>query len=125
VGDQALNSTETAATGALLRLTVESWRFSRLFGRLLQRIDVSEQQRYNNQFTYYLKSLEETLASAGLRLVNLEGQPYDPGMPVSAVNAGDFGADDALIVEQMLEPVIMASEGLAKSGVVILGKIPK
>jgi hypothetical protein len=86
---------------------------------------VSEQQRYNNQFKYYLKALEETLATVGLRLVNLEGQPYDAGMAVSAINAGDFGADDALVVEQMLEPVVMGSEGLVKSGLVILGKVLK
>jgi hypothetical protein len=57
-------------------------------------------------------------------LVNLEGQPYDVGMAVSALNLSDFSPDDALVVEQMLEPVIMGSEGLLKGGTVILGKVP-
>jgi hypothetical protein len=112
------------AAQALIRLTTESWRFSRLFVRLLQRIDVAEQQRYTNQFRYYLSTIQENLATAGFRLVDLEGQPYDPGMAVSALNIGDFGPDDALVVEQMLEPVIMGTDGLVKSGTVILGKAP-
>lgn len=36
-----------------------------------------------------------------MRLVNLEGQPYDPGMAASALNASDFGPEDHLLIEQM------------------------
>jgi len=125
VGDQRGHPAAIEVTEALVKVTIESWRFCRLFGRLLERIDVTEQQRYNNQFSYYRKSLEETLASVGLQLVNLEGQPYDAGFAAQAINAGDFGADDELVVEQMLEPIVMGPDGLVKSGVVVLGKMVK
>jgi hypothetical protein len=64
--------------------------------------------------------MEDALASAGLKLVNLEGHSYDPGLPATALNIADFGGTDALTVDQMIEPVIMGSEGLRKAGVVVL-----
>jgi len=36
---------------------------------------------------------------------------------------GDFGPDDVLVVEQMLEPIIMGPEGLRKQGTVMLRKV--
>jgi hypothetical protein len=63
------------------------------------------------------------LACAGLTLVNVEGQPYEPGVAATALNSEDFGADDVLFVDQMIEPIIMGSEGLVRSGTVILRKV--
>ena len=59
----------------------------------------------------------------GLKLVNVEGHPYDVGMAASALNLGDFGPDDVLFVEQMLEPIIMGPTGLRKQGTVMLRKV--
>ena len=108
---------------SLIDISVESWRFSRLFARLLSKLDAGEGARYTSQYRYYLKRLEETLEGAGLTLVNVEGQPYDPGVAATALNIGDFGADDVLIVEQMIEPIIMGSEGLVRGGTVMLRKV--
>ena len=108
---------------SLIDISVESWRFSRLFARLLSKLDAGEGARYTSQYRYYLKRLEETLESSGLRLVNVEGQPYDPGIAATALNIGDFSADDVLVVEQMIEPIIMGSEGLVRSGTVMLKKV--
>ena len=108
---------------SLIDISVESWRFSRLFARLISKLDAGEGARYTSQYRYYLKRLEETLEGAGLTLVNVEGQPYDPGVAASALNIGDFGADDVLVVEQMIEPIIMGSEGLVRRGTVMLRKV--
>lgn len=108
---------------SLIDISIESWRFSRLFARLLSKLDAGEGARYTSQYRYYLKRLEETLDGAGLILVNVEGQPYDPGVAATALNIGDFGADDVLVVGQMIEPIIMGSEGLVRSGTVILRKV--
>lgn len=108
---------------SLIDISVESWRFSRLFVRLLSKLDAGEGARYTSQYRYYLKRLEETLEGAGLTLVNVEGQPYDPGIAATALNIGDFGADDVLVIEQMIEPIIMGSEGLVRSGTVMLRKV--
>lgn len=108
---------------SLIDISVESWRFSRLFARLLTKLDAGEGDRYNSQYRYYLKRLEEALEGASLTLVNVEGQPYDPGVAASALNIGDFGAEDVLVVEQMIEPIIMGSEGLVRRGTVMLRKV--
>ena len=107
---------------SLIDISVESWRFSRLFVRLQSKLDAGEGARYTSQYRYFLKRLEETLGDAGLTLVNVEGQPYDPGVAATALNIGDFGADDALVIEQMIEPIIMSSEGLVRGGTVMLRK---
>jgi hypothetical protein len=108
---------------SLIDISVESWRFSRLFARLLSKLDAGEGARYTSQYRYYLKRLEETLATAGLTIVNVEGQIFDAGIKATALNVGDFGADDVLVIEQMIEPIIMGSEGLVRGGTVMLRKV--
>lgn len=108
---------------ALIDLAVESWRFSRLFSKVVGKLDAGESNRYVNQLRYFQKKIEESLDSNGLKLVNVEGQSYDPGMAASALNLGDFGPDDVLLVDQMLEPIIMGPTGLRKQGTVMLRKV--
>lgn len=108
---------------SLIDISVESWRFSRLFARLISKLDSGEGARYASQHRYYLKRLEESLEGAGLTLVNVEGHPYDAGVAATALNIGDFGADDVLVIEQMIEPIIMSSEGLVRGGTVMLRKV--
>ena len=107
---------------SLIDIAVESWRFSRLFARVVNKLDAGEAGRYVNQLRYFQKKVEENLDAAGLKLVNVEGQPFDPGMAASALNIGDFGPDDTLLVDQMVEPIIMGPEGLKKQGTVMLRK---
>ena len=47
---------------ALTELAVESWRFARLFARLVSRLDAGEQGRYESKVRWYVKRLEEQLA---------------------------------------------------------------
>jgi hypothetical protein len=44
-------------------------------------------------------------------------------MAVAALNLGDFEADDALLVDQMMEPIIMGPDGLRRQGTVMLRKL--
>ena len=108
---------------SLIDIAVDSWRFSRLFGKVVGKLDAGESVRYINQIRYFQRKVEESLDSNGLKLVNVEGQPYDAGMAASALNLGDFGPDDVLLVEQMLEPIIMGPKGLRKQGTVMLRKV--
>ena len=107
----------------LLDVAIESWRFARLFRRVLSKLDADEAPRYVGQLRYYLKTLGERLEAADLRLVDIEGHPYDPGVAASALNIGDFAPGDVLVVEQMLEPIVMGSDGLVRSGTVMLRKV--
>ncbi|MBL4701262.1 MAG: hypothetical protein JKX85_08380 [Phycisphaeraceae bacterium] len=108
---------------SLIDIAVESWRFSRLFARLVNKLDAGESGRYVNQLRYFQKKVEDSLEDSGLKLVNVEGQPFDPGMAASALNIGDFGPDEELLVDQMVEPIIMGPEGLRKPGTVMLKKV--
>ncbi len=108
---------------SLINIAVESWRFSRLFGKVVSRLDAGESGRYINQLRYFQKKVEENLESSGLKLVNVEGHPYDAGIAASALNLGDFGPDDVLLVDQMVEPIIMGPTGLRKQGTVMLRKV--
>lgn len=90
---------------------------------MLSKLDAGEAPRYANQARYFLKKVEEGLQGLGLRIVSLEGQPYDPGMAVSPLNIGDFNRDDVLVVNQMVEPVVMGPDGLVRGGTVLLAKV--
>lgn len=107
---------------SLIDLAVESWRFSRLFAKVVSKLDAGESGRYVNQLRYFQKKVEESLESSGLKLVNVEGLPYDAGMAASALNIGDFGPDDVLLVDQVVEPIVMGPNGLRKEGTVMLRK---
>lgn len=118
---------QTASIGILtetiVNMAVESWRFGRVFDRLLAKLDAGEQNRYTSQFRWFIKKVEDALEQAELRIVNIEGHPFDPGMAATPLNIAEFNANDALMVDQMLEPIIMGKEGLIKTGTVILRKI--
>ena len=47
---------------SLIEVAVESWRFSRLFARLVSKLDAGESSRYVNQLRYFQKKLEEWLS---------------------------------------------------------------
>jgi len=108
--------------GPLIEIAVESWRFARLFARLLTRLDAGEGARYVNQHRYYIKRLEESLEQVGMRFVDVEGSAYDPGLAAAALNIGDFSENDRLLVDHMVEPIIMGPDGLVRPGTVVLRK---
>lgn len=103
-----------------IELAVESWRLCRLFNRALLKLEAGDAARYSNQLRYFQKRLDDSLASAELKLVNLEGHPFDPGMAATPLNIEDFESDVPLIVDQMVEPVLMGPDGIVKSGTVML-----
>jgi hypothetical protein len=71
--DQTVNS--------LVDLAIEAWRFQKLFGKALNKLDPTDAARFVNQHRFFLRKIDQNLETAGLRLVNLEGQPYEDGPP--------------------------------------------
>lgn len=108
---------------AVISLAIESWRFTTVYQRMLTNLDVSEHKKYTSQLRWHVKKLEESLEEGGLRIVNVEGHPYDPGMAATPVNIEDFDADEPLVVNRMLEPIIMEGTVLVKTGKVTLRRI--
>jgi hypothetical protein len=117
-------SPEIILEASLIDIVVESWRLTRSFTRLLTKLDASEAVRYQSQLRFYLKRLDGALAAAGLKIADLEGQPYDAGMAATPLNIADFAPDDVLLVDQMLEPVIMGDSGLRRTGTIMLKRLP-
>jgi len=108
---------------SLIEMAVESWKFSRLFARVVNKLDAGEASRYASQLRYFQKRVEQNLDAAGLKLVDVEGHAFDPGIAASPLNIADFGPEDALLIDQMIEPIIMGPDGLKKQGTVILRKV--
>ncbi|MGI6435936.1 MAG: hypothetical protein ACOX0F_11355 [Syntrophomonadaceae bacterium] len=108
---------------ALINIAVESWRFGKVFERLVLRMEPKEQARYISQFNWFIKKVEASLADAGMHMVNIEGHLFDPGMAATPLNIDEFGDSGDLIVDNMLEPIIMSATGLVKAGTVILRKV--
>lgn len=107
----------------VISLVTESWRFTTVYQRMLTNLDVSEHKKYTSQLRWHVKKLEESLEEGGLRIVNVEGHPYDPGMAATPVNIEDFDTDEPLVVNRMLEPIIMEGTVLVKTGKVTVRRI--
>ena len=107
----------------LIDLALESWRFAKSFERAIRKLDAGQAGRFTSQYSYFIKRLKEELAKAGFNLVDASGQAFEPGMAVSALNIEDFDAEDTLLIDQMVEPIIMGPDGLLRSGTVMLRKI--
>ena len=112
-----------ALTKSLLDIAVESWRVGRLFDRLLLKLDAGEQGRYRGQFRWFQRQVEDSLTDVGMRIVNVEGHAFDPGMAATPLNIEEFEPDDPLVVDQMLEPIIMGPDGVVRTGTVTLRKV--
>ncbi|MGI0079603.1 MAG: hypothetical protein ACRECH_08260 [Nitrososphaerales archaeon] len=108
---------------ALMDIAVESWRLMRLFTHVIQKLDAGDAGKYLSQLRYFQKQLEARLTESGLTLVSHENQQYDPGMAATPLNLADFGPDDILLVDQMVEPIIIGPSGLKKQGVIRLRKM--
>ncbi|CAH1079383.1 S1 family peptidase [Candidatus Nitrotoga sp. 1052] len=59
---------DRSAVKVLIDLSVGNWRLSRLFARLLSKLDAGDSTRYVNQCRYYIKRMGESLKVVGLFL---------------------------------------------------------
>lgn len=108
---------------AIINLAIESWRFAKVYERAITRLDTNQTKRYTRQLQQFVKKAEESLDAIGLRIVNVEGYPYDPGMAATPLNIEHFEPEDHLVVDKMLEPIIMEGTVLAKTGTVTLRRV--
>lgn len=111
------------AESALIDLAVDSWKFARLFTRVISKLDAGEQNRYANQMRFFQRRVEAAAEVAGARLVSIEGMPFESGIAATPLNLGDFEDSDQLFVDQMLEPIVMSADGVLRMGTVMLGKL--
>lgn len=108
---------------SVLEIAVEHYRFKNTFIKAISKLDFEEQSKYMSQFAWFSKKVTKAVEEAGLRIVSLEGQAYDPGMAVTPLNIDDFEVEDELKIAQMIEPIIMQEDTVLKTGTVLLGRI--
>lgn len=96
-----------------------------MFAKAISKLDIDEQNKYSSQFQWFSKKVTKALDDAGIRVVTLDGQLYDPGMAVIPLNIEDFEADDILYIAQTMEPIIMQDNAVIKTGTVIWGMAEK
>ena len=116
--------TKEDLTKSLLDIVTESWRLARLFGRVLDQLDIQEQPRYRSQCSWFKKKLQDSLGQVDLEIVSVEGHPHDSGLPVTALNLQEFNADETLAVDQMIEPIIKGPTGtVVRTGTVTVKRV--
>lgn len=103
----------------------ELYRFRRVFSKAISKLDADEQSKYMSQFAWFSKRVDKAVDHAGLRILDVQGQLFDPGMAVTALNIEDFDPTEVLYIEQMIEPIIMQGDSIQKTGTVILGRVEK
>lgn len=109
---------------ALQTVATEAWRLERVCDRLLQKLPAMEQRRYEGRLRWFRKQLNGALADAGMRLVCIEGQLFEAGTAATALNIEDFCPGDELVVDKMIEPIIMTSNGdVLQMGTVTVRKV--
>lgn len=115
------------ANKAIIKMAVESWRFSRAVERMLLKLDAGEQQRHASALRWFVKRIEDSLGECGYFVVNVEGHPFEPGLAATPLNIDDFDVEESLVVEHMIEPIIMSKqeECLVRSGTVTLRRISR
>jgi hypothetical protein len=118
-------SSESPLEQCVVKMAIEGWRLSRNFARVLSLLDAGESARYANQLRFYQKAVEESLHSAGMRIFNVEGHAFEPGIAATALNLDEFCATDPLVVDQMMEPIIMGAEGVVHEGTIMLRRAPR
>ena len=116
-------SREQVLATTLVDVAIESWRFLRVMERVVHSLDADQQRRASSRFHYFQKRVVDALEGADLKLVLLDGSQFGPGLAATAVNAGDFGPHDKLVVDQTLEPVVMGPDGVVRPGTVTLRRV--
>lgn len=108
---------------ALIEITVESWRFSKNYEHLLDKLDAGERSRHLSQYRWFIQKIADSLTAAGMRIIDVSGQTYTAGIAATPININEFDPADTLEVSYMLEPIIMNENGVVRTGKVVLHKV--
>ena len=115
---------ETGDLDTVIALSVEAWKFIRLFQRAVGKLEMSEQSRFISQARFFQKRVDAVLEQNNVRLESLEGQIFEPGLAATPLNADEFhDSSDRLVVAQMIEPVVIGPNGVIRTGTFLLGVV--
>ena len=108
---------------AVAELLSESWRLNRFTEKLAAQVsDEKLRKKISNQVARFDKKFLQATEVFGVEVVDFTGSEFETGLPVAPINLADFGADEELIVEAMLEPTIKLTNSaeIIKRGAAVL-----
>ncbi len=109
----------------LARLAVEHWKLLRSFDKTVDFAPFDARTRLSAQARYAASRLEMLLLDANMRIVSFDGVAFEVNLPAIAINGEDFVGLDNLVVEQTVEPAIVADMTVLLMGKVLLERSPK
>ena len=102
----------------LIKLSTEYWRLLRLFEKAVKSQPFDKRPKGTSQLRYAEGRLKAILEENGLRLISYDQSTYSPNLPVTVVNEDNVHGNEGLVIEETLEPTI-----LAHGEVVTMGKV--
>lgn len=92
---------------------VNSWRLMRAYERAVERLPLNMRDNERDMaFGIFLDVCRVLVRNpTNMRIISLEGRKYDANYPVSTMNIDEFDTNEVLIVSEMLEPIILSSNG--------------
>jgi hypothetical protein len=106
--------------GGLIKLSTEYWRLLRLLEKAVKSQPFDKRPKGTAQLQYAQGRLKAILEENGLRLISYDKSPYSPNLPVTVANEDDVYGNEKLIIEDTLEPTILADGNVVAMGKVIL-----
>ena len=105
---------------SLVTIATEAFRFDNTFWKMLEKLDFEDRKKYLGQYEWFCKKLKNALNTAGIDVVDIKGQVYDPGMAVVPLNIDEFDPDNELVIDYLIEPIIMKDGKTLKEGTALL-----
>jgi molecular chaperone GrpE (heat shock protein) len=104
-------------------LAIELWKLIRSFEQALEMLPLDKQSKVKAQVRFSYSRLVSLLDDAGVRIKCFDGEPFEPNLPVTAVNADDFnGVTENLVVKQTIEPAVVKETKVLVFGKVVLAR---
>jgi hypothetical protein len=106
------------------QLAVEHWRLIRTLTRLVERAPLETQARLAAQCRFAAARLAGLAQEREFRLEMFDGRLFEPGLPVSAINAEEFPPGSELRIVETLEPTVLRDGRVVQVGKVALDMEP-
>lgn len=106
---------------SLAELIVEDYRFRRSYLLIIDKLFAEEKSKYESTYAFHTNKVSEITKELRLNVKSYDGWDFDEGLPITPLNADEFGSIENLYVQQTIEPTILTDEGnIVKQGTVIL-----
>jgi hypothetical protein len=104
---QTVNDPHTDRAETLAQFAIDYWKLLRSFERSLSELSEERARRLSAQQRYSAARLGQHCEALEMRLLDFEGLSFGPELPAIPINADEFSAGAALIVDCAVEPAVL------------------